>query len=423
VFEQLAKISIESPAFAERNAFVTLSLLVSCDDEPWTVRIDRGIVAVTRGQSGTHDLRLISSRSNWEHYASPNPPRGFTAIAAMQRIGALTVEGDMLAFHRHQFSIEEMFGMLRPRLSAGATTTPTPSSPSVEPVVGRYLNLSLQGRPHRIYFEDAGSGIPLLCLHTAGSDARQYRALLNDEQICRTYRVLAFDMPWHGKSSPPEGYEREVYRLTVATYIEAIVAVSAALKLDRPVVMGCSIGGRVVLQLGLRHPRLFRAGIGLQTGCDADVGFSNAFRSLKVGHRPDVDPSTASAARVAPLIAPTAPRRDAWETLWHYMQAGPGVFDGDTDYYFDTGTVTDAELATLKATGFPLYFLTGDYDLGVTPAATRRVANAVGARSFQVMTGLGHFPMSEDPLRFRHYLMPILDSILELAAEKDPAYS
>ena len=50
----------------------------------------------------------------------------------------------------------------------------------LEPIVGRYAHIELEGREHRIYFEEAGQGIPLLCLHTAGSDGRQYRAVLND---------------------------------------------------------------------------------------------------------------------------------------------------------------------------------------------------------------------------------------------------
>ncbi|HYR37316.1 MAG TPA: alpha/beta hydrolase, partial [Burkholderiales bacterium] len=68
----------------------------------------------------------------------------------------------------------------------------------IEPITGRYAHVSLQGRPHRIYYEEAGQGIPLLCLHTAGSDGRQWRAVLNDLEILKNYRVVAFDMPWHG---------------------------------------------------------------------------------------------------------------------------------------------------------------------------------------------------------------------------------
>ena len=59
------------------------------------------------------------------------------------------------------------------------------SSVNIEPIVGRYFNLELLGRPHRLYVEEAGQGIPLLCLHTAGADTRQWRGLLNDPEITR----------------------------------------------------------------------------------------------------------------------------------------------------------------------------------------------------------------------------------------------
>ena len=109
-----------------------------------------------------------------------------------------------------------------------------------EPVIGRYLRLNLLGKPHRLYVEEAGQGIPLLCLHTAGSDTRQYRALLNDPEVLRHYRVIAFDLPWHGKSSPPAGWQDEEYRLTSRDYTDIVMGVADALELDGPVVMGCS---------------------------------------------------------------------------------------------------------------------------------------------------------------------------------------
>ena len=77
-------------------------------------------------------------------------------------------------------------------------------SADFEPVTGRYLRFAFQGHTYRLYVEEAGQGIPLLCLHTAGSDSRQYRALMNDEAVTRRFRVIAFDLPWHGKSSPIE---------------------------------------------------------------------------------------------------------------------------------------------------------------------------------------------------------------------------
>ena len=91
-----------------------------------------------------------------------------------------------------------------------------------EPIVGRYVKLDLRGRPHRVFYEEAGQGLPLICLHTAGSDSRQYRGVLNDPEVIANYRVIAFDMPWHGRSSPPVGYENEFYSLDADLYMDTI---------------------------------------------------------------------------------------------------------------------------------------------------------------------------------------------------------
>ena len=85
---------------------------------------------------------------------------------------------------------------------------------TIEPIVGKYVHVSIQGEACRVYFEECGQGVPLLCLHTAGSDGRQFRHLLCDEEITSTFRVIAFDMPWHGKSYPPIGFQDKDYELT-----------------------------------------------------------------------------------------------------------------------------------------------------------------------------------------------------------------
>ena len=90
-------------------------------------------------------------------------------------------------------------------------------APALDPMIGRYVRLDIDGVAHRIYFEEAGQGMPLVCLHTAGADNRQYRHMMADPEITLRFRVLAFDMPWHGKSTPPDGWERQEYRLTTAS--------------------------------------------------------------------------------------------------------------------------------------------------------------------------------------------------------------
>ena len=130
-------------------------------------------------------------------------------------------------------------------------------SPRFEPITGGYLQLDLLGKPHRLYVEESGQGIPLLCLHTAGSDARQYRGVLNDERITRNFRVIAFDMPWHGKSSPPAGWQDGDYKLTSRDYVQMIVEVADALELDKPVAVGCSIAGASCCILRTSIPSAF----------------------------------------------------------------------------------------------------------------------------------------------------------------------
>ena len=137
--------------------------------------------------------------------------------------------------------------------------------PPSSPPSGATCGVDIAGKPHRIYVEQAGEGIPLVCLHTAGADGRQYRGLLNDAETLARFRVIAFDLPWHGKSSPPAGWQSGEYKLTSRTYVDTIMAVIDALGLDKPVVMGCSIGGRIVLHLALEHaralPRPHRPGV------------------------------------------------------------------------------------------------------------------------------------------------------------------
>jgi len=278
-----------------------------------------------------------------------------------------------------------------------------------EPIIGRYLRLPLGGRPCRVYFEEAGQGIPLVCLHTAGADNRQYRHLLNDAAITRDFRVLAFDMPWHGKSLPPAGWQDEEYRLTTAGYIEMIQAFCDAMGLERPALLGCSIGGKIVLELARLHPDRFRALIGVESAAYQppwydDTGFL---------HRPDLHGGEVAGALMSGLIAPQSPSETRWDTLWGYMQGGPGVFKGDLWFYRVDGDFRDrvGEIDTARC---PLYLLTGEYDFSCTPDDTRATAEKIRGAKFTVMREIGHFPMSENPAQFRKYLAPVLDEIRAL---------
>jgi pimeloyl-ACP methyl ester carboxylesterase len=275
----------------------------------------------------------------------------------------------------------------------------------IEDVTGRYVHFAYQGRAHRVYFEEAGSGIPLVCLHTAGADTRQFRGLLNDERITSRYRVIAFDLPWHGKSSPPAGWQDEEYRLTSETYVGLIMGFVEALKLDRPVVMGCSIGGRICLHLALDHAKAFRAIIGLQSAANTPRYYDASWLV-----HPEVNGQIASAATVMGLMCPDSPAAERWETLWHYMQGGPGVFRGDLFFYQIDGDCRE-RVKEIDTSRTPLYMLTGEYDYSCSPADTKETAANISGARVKIMPSLGHFPMSENPSAFIANLLPVLDEI------------
>lgn len=275
----------------------------------------------------------------------------------------------------------------------------------IEPILGRYAHIEIEGVRHRIYWEEAGAGIPLVCLHTAGSDGRQYRAVLNDPEITKHFRVMVFDMPRHGKSSPAPGTFEDDYALTAAHYVAQIMAFCEAFELDRPVAMGCSIGGRIVLHLARHHPEAFRALIGLQSSAHVDPYYDTTWLD-----RPDVHGGRMCGAFAHSLMAPTSPVEHVDETRWHYMQGGPGIFKGDLHFYRGAeGDIRD-ELPRIDVAKCPLHLLTGEYDFSCRPEDSQALAEALGIE-VTIMPDMGHFPMSENPEVFLTYLRPVLETI------------
>ena len=277
--------------------------------------------------------------------------------------------------------------------------------PDYEPITGRYFTMDVAGEPVRIYVEEAGAGTPLVCLHTAGADGRQFRHLMSDPAVTNHYRVISFDMPWHGKSNPPVGWEDREYQLTTELYKQTVLAFCDAMALDQPVVMGCSMGGRIVLHLALEHADRFQAVVALE-GADK----LKAYYDTEWLHRPDVHGGEVAAGFVSGQVAPQSPDEYRWETLWAYMQGGPGIFKGDLYFYWVDGHFDDRS-SRIDTSKCPVYLLSGEYDSSCTPERTEATAARIKGSKATVMPGIGHFPMSENPDLFREFILPVLDEI------------
>jgi pimeloyl-ACP methyl ester carboxylesterase len=408
VFERLAELVNGDERLVRRGRFLTTTFLLEADDAAWLIRVVEG--RIERVERGPFLMRAWSfavraSQESWQRFWEPVPAPGYHDLFAMSRNGHVRIEGDLLPLMTHLRYIQDVLAAPRPR-QATLDGRGQAAQMSIEPIVGRYMRLTFQDRPHRIYFEEAGQGIPLVCLHTAGADGRQYRHLMNDPAITAHYRVIVFDMPWHGKSLPPPGWQREEYRLTTSAYTDLILTVCRALGLERPVVLGCSIGGKIVLNLALEHPETFRALIGVESA-DYQPPWYDDTTWL---HRPDIHGGEIAGAMMSGLIAPQSPEETRWDTLWGYMQGGPGVFKGDLHFYRIDGDMRD-RVARIDVRRCPLYLLTGEYDFSCQPDDTLRTAGKIPGARVTIMKEIGHFPMSENPAQFRRYLLPVLEEI------------
>lgn len=279
----------------------------------------------------------------------------------------------------------------------------------IEPIVGRYLAIRSGEADHRIFFEEAGQGIPLLCLHTAGADSRQYRHLLNDEAVTRRFRVIAFDMPYHGRSTPPAGWWLKKYLLTTSDYLAVIRAVWQALGLDRPVVLGCSMGGAIVLKAAAEYQSELRGIVGLECSAYAPGRYNDFL------HHPAIHGSEMTASYTYGLCAPQSPEENARENWWLYSQAGPGVYAGDV-YFYSLDWDGREDMSRIDTRLCKVSLLTGEFDYSCTPAMTRDVAAAIPGSRLTIMKGIGHFPMIENYPLFRDYLLVELEALVPLSS-------
>lgn len=383
-------------------------VLLEIGDRAWLLSLHDGRIAGLRPGPFVmprFTLALRIEAAAFARFLAPAPQPGWHDLLALRRQGALRIEGDTTLFFAHLLWFKGVLALLGDRPAAPPMAPAPYGAVTVEPITGRYLRLDIEGRPHRVYVEEAGEGIPLLLLHTAGSDGRQWRDLLNDAEITGRFRCIAFDMPRHGKSSPPAGWEREDYRLTTAGYTGLVMAMVAALRLDRPIVMGCSIGGRIVLDLAAEHAGALRGVIGLQGSA-----FTGSYYDLSVLHHPHIHGGEVCAGLVSGLVGPSAPEAAKWETLWHYAQGGPGVFRGDLHFYAEEGDLRP-KLARIDTARCPVALLTGEFDYSCRPEDTRATAAAIPGATAVIMPGLGHFPMSENFPALKPHLMPVLEAM------------
>ncbi len=347
----------------------------------------------------------------WTKFLSPVPPRHHHAIFAMlARVPEFAVRGDRLAFLQHchvvrrVLEIGKWLALGRPAPVPVSLQPPLGSVLPSPDVTGTYLPVKAGGTIYSVYHEHAGSGRDLLCLHTAGADGRQFHRLMADPRIAGSHRMVAFDLPWHGRSPPPAGAIPGSWRLNTELYVSLVMGFVEAARLERPIVLGASMSGEICLELAYRHPDAF-AGI---IACEASERIER--RQTPFSNHPQINAAYFVPEWIRGLIAPQSPAECAAEIAWHYAQGGPGVFFGDIEFYSGDWDASE-RVGRIDTNRCPLHMLTGEYDYSCTVEHSAATAAKIPGARFQSMRGIGHFPFAENPALFADYLLPILREI------------
>lgn len=124
-----------------------------------------------------------------------------------------------------------------------------------------------------LYYEEAGSGTPMLFVHEFAGDHRSWEPQMR--LFARRYRCVAFN----ARGYPPSGVPRDPSAYSQDRATADIAAVINALGLAPAHVVGLSMGAFATLHLGLRHPHLARSLTAAGVGYGATPGKRAQFRA------------------------------------------------------------------------------------------------------------------------------------------------
>jgi pimeloyl-ACP methyl ester carboxylesterase len=100
----------------------------------------------------------------------------------------------------------------------------------------------------RMHYVDRGSGPPIVMIHGLAGNLRNYTYALVD-RLTNDFRVIALDRPGSGYS--PRSHKTPASLTAQSGMIARLIQ---TLGLERPLVVGHSLGGAVSLALALNHP-------------------------------------------------------------------------------------------------------------------------------------------------------------------------
>ena len=101
----------------------------------------------------------------------------------------------------------------------------------------------------RLYFEEIGSGHPVILVHEFAGDLRSYERQIR--HFGKRYRTIAYN----ARGFPPSDVPEQVSSYSQARAADDILAVLDHVGEQKAHIIGLSMGGFATLQFGLRHPQ------------------------------------------------------------------------------------------------------------------------------------------------------------------------
>jgi pimeloyl-ACP methyl ester carboxylesterase len=125
----------------------------------------------------------------------------------------------------------------------------------------------------RLYYEETGSGAPVIFIHEFAGDYRSWEAQLRF--FGRYFRCIAFN----ARGFPPSDVPEDGARYSQAHARDDIVAVLDHLRIEKAHLVGLSMGGFATLHVGIAYPQRARSLVVAGCGYGAEPEKKDKFRA------------------------------------------------------------------------------------------------------------------------------------------------
>jgi len=244
-------------------------------------------------------------------------------------------------------------------------------------------------RGNRFAWREAGhdEGTPLVLLHGLGGSRLSWEPQLDG--LADRRRVVAWDQPGYGESSPHEG------PLTFAGLADAVAAFADEIGAERIHLAGISFGGMIAQYATAAHPRRVATLTLLSTspcfgldGTSPEAWRAARLAPLDAGRQPADFAATVLASIAGPNIT-----ADALEG----QRAAMARISGAALRRSIDCLVTHDSRAVLGSVTVPTLCLVGELDTETPVAYTEVLAGLVPGARIEVVTGAGHLLNVEAP--------------------------